>query len=84
MKTQNNQNSIKETTNIAKHSRNSKNRLYSAKTHSSKVKIQYTLTPEEIYNLSTRKCPWGIEGYEVPVLHYCYHEEMWKKKGQKY
>ena len=83
MKTQNNQNNIKETTNIAKHSRNSKNRLYSAKTPSSKVKIQYTLTPEEIYNLSTRKCPWGIEGYEVPVLHYCDHEEMWKKKRAK-
>ncbi|MCQ2817127.1 MAG: hypothetical protein MJ252_07670 [archaeon] len=43
-------------------------------------KVHNNLTPDEIYNMSNRIIPWGIEGYEIPRQYFDYHQVIWQRE----
>ena len=53
------------------------------KTLKPKRPLSSLLTPQEVYQMSTRKTDWGIEGYEVPRKYYDYHQAVWQKRRKK-
>ena len=43
-------------------------------------KINYALSPEQIYQIDNRQLDIGVEGYVAPRSYYDYHQVMWHKK----
>ena len=40
------------------------------------------LTPQQIYDIETKKLKGGIEGYRCPKKYFDYHEALWLKKRE--
>jgi hypothetical protein len=53
------------------------------KKRKSKPRLEFLITPEEMYKLSTRQLDLGIEGYEIPRKYNDHHKCVWARKREK-
>jgi len=53
------------------------------KKRKSKPRLEFLITPEEMYKLSTRQLDLGIEGYEIPRKYNDHHQCVWARKREK-
>ena len=66
-----------------KHERPLSTQLKPIKKRKSKPRLEFLITPEEMYKLSTRQLDLGIEGYEIPRKYNDHHQCVWARKREK-